>query len=163
MTTRPSPSTHGVTAGGQDSHYAALVHDFTPGHAIAGGILIALGLAVMLIGSGRIAGLSGIVAGVFTLQRTGDRAWRASFLIGALIAGAIFALTQPGTFDAVAPHPLWLVAISGVLVGAGTRLSNGCTSGHGLCGIGRFSKRSIIATATFFGIAVVTATLAGAV
>lgn len=137
------------------------MHEFTPGHAIAGGILIALGLAVMLIGSGRIAGLSGIVAGVIGLKRTGDRGWRASFLIGALAVGAIFEVAQPRTFDGTAPHPMWLVAISGVLVGFGTRLSNGCTSGHGLCGIGRFSKRSIIATATFFGIGVVTATIVG--
>ncbi len=137
------------------------MHDFTPGHAIAGGLLISVGLAVMLIGSGRIAGLSGIVAGVIGLQRTGDRAWRASFLIGALAVGAIFEVAQPRTFDAAASHSMWLVAISGVLVGVGTRLSNGCTSGHGLCGVGRFSKRSIIATATFFGVAVVTATVAG--
>ncbi|CAN5239202.1 YeeE/YedE family protein [soil metagenome] len=150
-----------MTAACQVSHYDAGVHDFTPGHAIAGGILIALGLAVIVLGSGRIAGLSGIVAGVIGLRRAGDRAWRASFLIGALVVGAIFEVAQPRTFDAITPHPMWLVAASGALVGVGTRLSNGCTSGHGLCGIGRFSKRSIIATITFFGIAVVTATVAG--
>lgn len=138
-----------------------LVHEFTPGHVIFGGILISLGLAVMLIGSGRIAGLSGIVAGVIGLKRTGDRAWRACFLIGALAVGAIFEVAEPCTFNAIVPHPMWLVAISGVLVGIGTRLSNGCTSGHGLCGVGRFSTRSIIATAAFFGVAVVTATVAG--
>lgn len=150
-----------LTAACQVSHYHPVVHDFTPGHAIAGGILIALGLAVMLIGSGRIAGLSDIVAVVIGLHRRGGRAWRANFLGAALAVGAIFEIVQPRTFDPLPPHPMWLVAISGALVGVGTRLSNGCTSGHGLCGIGRFSKRSIIATMTFFGVAVATATIAG--
>jgi uncharacterized membrane protein YedE/YeeE len=135
------------------------MHDFTPGHAIAGGILIALGLAIVLIGTGRIAGLSGVTAGIVR-PSSDDRGWRISFLVGALAVGAVFELAAPATFDAATPHPLWLVAISGVLVGLGTRLANGCTSGHGLCGLGRFSKRSLIATCAFFGIAVVTATLA---
>jgi len=136
------------------------MYDFTPGHAIVGGILIGLGIAVVLIGTGRIAGLSGITAGIIR-PSSDDRGWRISFLAGALAVGAVFELAAPSTFDAVPPHPLWLVAISGVLVGVGTRLGNGCTSGHGLCGLGRFSKRSLIATCAFFGIAVATATLAG--
>ncbi len=132
--------------------------EFTPGHALAGGALIGLGLAVMLIGTGRIAGLSGIVAG---LLRPGDRGWRASFLIGAIGVGVIFVACTAHTFDTVAPHSLPVVAISGLLVGVGTRLSNGCTSGHGLCGIARLSKRSILATMTFMVVAMATATLAG--
>lgn len=135
------------------------MHDFIPGHAIVGGILIALGLAVVLIGTGHIAGLSGIVAGIVR-PSSGDRGWRISFLAGALAVGAVFELAAPATFDAAPPHPLWVLAISGVLVGLGTRLANGCTSGHGICGLGRFSKRSLIATCVFFGVAVVTATLA---
>jgi len=137
------------------------VHDFTPVHAIAGGILIALGLAIILIGSGRIAGLSGITAGLISPFTGGDRSWRASFLAGALVVGAIFELAAPSTYDVAAPHRLWVVALSGVLVGVGTRLANGCTSGHGLCGMARLSKRSIIATMTFFAVGVATATLAG--
>jgi uncharacterized membrane protein YedE/YeeE len=132
--------------------------DFTPGHAVVGGILIALGIAVVLIGTGRIAGLSGIVAGILR-PSSSDRGWRISFLVAALAVGAVFELAAPSTFDAAPSHPLWLVAVSGALVGIGTRLGNGCTSGHGLCGLGRFSKRSLVATCTFFGIAVVTATL----
>jgi len=135
------------------------MRDFTPGHAIVGGILIGLGIAVVLIGTGRIAGLSGITAGIVR-PSSDDRGWRISFLVGALVVGAMFELASPATFDAAPPHPLWLVAISGVLVGLGTRLGNGCTSGHGLCGLGRFSKRSLIATCTFFGVAVITATVA---
>ena len=136
------------------------MHDFTPGHAIAGGILIGLGIAVVLIGTGRIAGLSGITAGILR-PHSDDRGWRLSFLAGALAVGAVFEVVAPSTFDAAPPHPLWLVAISGVFVGLGTRIGNGCTSGHGLCGLGRFSKRSLIATCAFFGVGVVTATLAG--
>lgn len=136
------------------------MHDFTPGHALVGGVLIAAGLAVVLLGSGRIAGLSGIAAGIVR-PTGGDRSWRISFLVAALVVGAVFELASPATFDAAPARPLWLIAISGALVGFGTRLGNGCTSGHGLCGLGRFSKRSLIATCTFFGIAVVTATLAG--
>ena len=134
------------------------MHDFTPGHAIVGGVLIALGLAVVLIGSGRIAGLSGIAAGII---RPGDRTWRIGFLGAAIAVGLVFELAAPATFDAAPPHPLWLIAISGALVGFGTRIGNGCTSGHGLCGLGRFSKRSLIATCTFFGVAVVVATIVG--
>ena len=134
------------------------MHDFTPIHALVGGMLIALGLAGMLIGTGRIAGLSGIIAGVL---HEGDRAWRLWFLGGMLAVGAIFERVTPATYDAAARVPMWVVAIAGVLVGAGTRLSNGCTSGHGLCGTSRLSKRSIIATLTFFAIGVATATVVG--
>jgi uncharacterized protein len=137
------------------------VHDFTPGHGVAGGVLIALGLAVILIGSGRIAGLSGITAGLVNPFTGGDRAWRASFLAGALAVGAIFEVASPSTYDTTAPHRMWVVAISGLLVGLGTRMANGCTSGHGLCGIARLSKRSILATMTFFAVGVATATIVG--
>ena len=139
------------------------MHDFTPGHAMVGGVLIAVGLAVVLIGTGRIAGLSGITAGIIRPSggANGERGWRISFLVAALVVGAMFELAAPATFDAAPARPMWLIAISGALVGFGTRLGNGCTSGHGLCGLGRFSRRSLIATCTFFGIAVVTATLAG--
>jgi uncharacterized membrane protein YedE/YeeE len=135
------------------------VHDFTPVHALVGGALIALGLAAMLIGTGRIAGLSGVIA---LLVRSRDRAWRAWFVVGMLAVGLAFELAAPRTFDMTAPRSLPVVAISGVLVGIGTRLSNGCTSGHGLCGTSRLSKRSIVATAVFFGVGVVTATIVGA-
>ncbi len=134
------------------------MHEFTPIHAAVGGALIAFGLALMLVATGRIAGLSGVLAGVL---KRGDRAWRVWFLAGMLAVGAIFELVTPSTFDRAPRVPMWLVAIAGMLVGIGTRLSNGCTSGHGLCGMSRLSKRSIVATATFFGTGVVTATIVG--
>lgn len=134
--------------------------DFTPGHALIGGALIGLGLAVVLVGTGQIAGLSGIVGGIIR-PASRDRTWRLSFLVGAIGVGAIFAATTHGTFDRLAPHSLPVVAMSGGLVGIGTRLSNGCTSGHGLCGISRLSRRSILATMTFMVAAMITATIAG--
>ena len=127
---------------------------------VLGGALIAISLAIMLIGTGRIAGLSGIFAG-FLRGTPGDWEWRAWFIAGMVGVGAILEVVRPETFDAAARVPLWAVAASGVLVGLGTRLSNGCTSGHGLCGTSRLSKRSIIATMTFMGVGVATATIVG--
>ena len=135
------------------------MHDLQPLHGILGGVLIALALAVMLIATGRVAGLSGIIGG---LVASGDRTWRAWYVVGMFAVGAVFAIVQPSAFDAGSRLPLPVVAIGGALVGFGTRLCNGCTSGHGLCGLSRLSRRSITATLTFFGIAVVTATLTGA-
>ena len=136
------------------------MHDFTPVHALVGGALIALALAVVLLTTGRIAGLSGIIAGV--LRVDADWSWRVWFVAGMVGVGAVFQLAQPATFDHGSRVPLPLVGIAGAIVGFGTRLCNGCTSGHGLCGASRLSKRSIIATGVFFSVAVVTATAVGA-
>lgn len=137
------------------------MHDFTPVHGLVGGILIALSLAIMLLATGRIAGLSGIVAGL--CRPSGDWEWRAWFVAGMLAVGAVFQLAEPATFDTAPRVPLYLVAASGAIVGLGTRLCNGCTSGHGLCGTSRPSRRSIIATAVFFAVGVATATITGAI
>ena len=142
--------------------YTRAMFDFTPVHALLGGALIAAALGLSLVATGRTIGLSGVLAGVLRGPR-GDGAWRAWFLAGMLAAGAIFAVAQPAVFDHSFRSPLWLVAISGVLVGAGTRLANGCTSGHGLCGTSRLSMRSIVATCVFLAVGVLTATLAGSV
>jgi uncharacterized membrane protein YedE/YeeE len=135
------------------------VHDFTPISAALGGVLIATSLAVMLIGTGRIAGLSGVFAGILRARLD----WRLWFVVGMFAAGIAFRVARPETFDYGARVPLWAVAVSGVLVGIGTRTSNGCTSGHGLCGMSRFSKRSIVATMVFFAVGVITATAIGSV
>ena len=137
------------------------MHDFTPVTAGIGGALIATSLAVMLVATGRIAGLSGVVAGLVRAKPNGGRAWRVWFVVGMLAVGGAFAALRPDTFDRGARVPLAAVALAGMLVGAGTRLANGCTSGHGLCGTSRLSLRSIVATATFFAIGVATATLVG--
>ncbi|MEZ4474146.1 MAG: YeeE/YedE thiosulfate transporter family protein [bacterium] len=113
---------------------------------LIGGALIGASAALMMALHGRIAGISGIVSGLIT----GDRAaWRAWFVGGLVVGGlAMFAL-QPAAFTLSADRSLAAVAVAGLLVGFGTRLGNGCTSGHGVCGIARLSPRSIVATVTF--------------
>jgi uncharacterized membrane protein YedE/YeeE len=134
------------------------VDGFTPISALVGGVLIAISLAVPLVLTGRLAGLSGIVGGLLV---PADRLLRAAFVIGALAVGLAFELARPQTFDAASAEPLWVVAIAGALVGFGTQLSNGCTSGHGLCGTSRLSRRSIVATIVFLAIGIATATVMG--
>ncbi len=120
--------------------------DFTPISASIGGALIGLSAVMLLWTNGRIAGISGILNGAI---RGDDRAWRWWFL-GGLIAGcAIWALAGGIDFPEREGFPLSLLIGGGLLVGFGTRLGSGCTSGHGICGIGRLSNRSIIATITF--------------
>lgn len=129
--------------------------EFTPTTALIGGLLIGLAASLLLWLNGRIAGISSVLGRLF-LWRTGDRAWRALFLLGLLLgAGAWAALgdTPPAQRSGV-PLPLLLAA--GLLTGYGTSLANGCTSGHGVCGLARFSLRSLAATATFLGVAIVT-------
>lgn len=116
--------------------------------ALAGGALIGLSASLLLALNGRVAGISGIVGGLLVPAR-GDVVWRALFVAG-LVAGGIAAyLVSPESFDASGAPALPLVALAGALVGLGTRLGNGCTSGHGVCGISRLSPRSLAATLTF--------------
>jgi uncharacterized protein len=126
---------------------------FTPVSSLVGGLLIGLGSAVFLLGVKRIAGVSSIVGGLFTPKGApptlGNEPFRAAFLVGLLIAGAVAMRLSPEHMSvAGALSTPWLV-VSGLLVGYGTRLGSGCTSGHGVCGISRFSKRSLVAVATF--------------
>jgi uncharacterized protein len=131
--------------------------EFTPYNALAGGVLIGLAASVLLIGYGRISGISGI-ASQLLLGKSGDRAWRAAFLAGLLLAGVVAARLAPGASPA-SPRSLAAVAAAGLLVGIGTRLGSGCTSGHGVCGLSRLSPRSLVATLTFILSGVVTVTL----
>lgn len=123
------------------------MHDFTPWSALAGGALIGLSASVLLLGLGRIAGISGLIGGLFSPTR-GDVGWRLAFFAGLLLAGAILWQLSPNAFGE-SPRTLGLVALAGLLVGVGTRLGNGCTSGHGVCGLSRLSVRSLVATMTF--------------
>jgi uncharacterized membrane protein YedE/YeeE len=124
------------------------MENFTPFSSLIGGALIGLSAVIMLLGNGRIAGISGIVGGALKGQGK-ERQWRLFFLGGLALA----ALTYPAIFGApieiVAQSTPLLTAFAGLLVGFGTRLGSGCTSGHGICGLARFSKRSFAATATF--------------
>ncbi len=125
---------------------------------LVGGALIGLSASLMLLFNGRVAGISGIVGGLLTPVR-GDTAWRVLFFSGLLIGGVLLRLVRPESFGAsaeVSAGGLALVAGAGVLVGIGSRLGNGCTSGHGVCGISRGSMRSIAATMTFMATGMLT-------
>jgi uncharacterized membrane protein YedE/YeeE len=121
---------------------------FTPLRSLAGGIMIGGAAALMLLAVGRIAGITGIVGGALR-ARAGDVAWRLWFLAGLAGAGLVLGRSWPAAFGGQLARPGWWYAVAGLLVGFGTRLGNGCTSGHGVCGIARLSRRSLVATAVF--------------
>jgi uncharacterized membrane protein YedE/YeeE len=127
--------------------------------ATLGGALIGGASALLLLAHGRIAGISGITAGVIAPETT-DRSWRLAFVGGLLLAGALAALLVPSAIGASPRGTVGLV-IAGLLVGIGTRLGSGCTSGHGICGLSRGSKRSLLAVMTFMFTGAITATLVG--
>lgn len=131
------------------------MENFTPISAIIGGLFIGLSATILMWFSGRIAGVSGIFYGAFEGVKH-DTAWRWWFIGGLLIgAGAYLWLTGPAYTPRV-DFPLTAVGLAGVIVGVGTRLGSGCTSGHGVCGIARFSMRSILATMTFMATGIAT-------
>ena len=150
---------------------------FTPLPALIGGVLIGLASAVLWLGNGRIAGISGIFGHLLPPAAT-SALWRAVFL-AALVFGTFAAawlipglgIGGPGGAPArlvsaparmAIPTPVWLAA-AGLLIGMGTRIGNGCTSGHGVCGLARLSVRSLVAVAVFFGVAIVTVAVTGVV
>jgi len=121
---------------------------FTPISALAGGVLIGAAASLLLWLNGRIAGISSIAGGLVTGKR-GDIPWRLAFL-AALVAGAALYYGLFGDAPTARLHfPGWLLAVGGLLVGFGTSMSGGCTSGHGVCGLGRLSARSLVATLVF--------------
>lgn len=129
--------------------------NFTPVSALIGGILIGGAAGVLLWLNGRIAGISGIFNGLLTPLR-GETAWRALFVIGLIAGAALYALANPGGYTPRVGFSVPLLALGGFLVGFGTRMSGGCTSGHGVCGLGRLSPRSMVATVVFVLTAMVT-------
>jgi uncharacterized membrane protein YedE/YeeE len=126
-----------------------------------GGLLIGLSVAVMLLFVGRITGISGIVGGVIVPQK-GETAWRVSFTGGLLAGGLLLWVLYPKAFPVAQLQSMsWgIVILAGLLVGVGTRMGSGCTSGHGICGIARFSVRSIVATLMFIATGAITVFLA---
>ncbi len=113
-----------------------------------GGVLIGLAASLLLLTHGKIAGISGMLGGLLD-ARTKDRGYRAWFLAGLLLMGLVLTLVRPQLLASGPSAPLALTAVAGLLVGFGTSLGNGCTSGHGICGLSRLSPRSLLATATF--------------
>ena len=124
------------------------MENFTPVASLLGGMLIGLSASLLLLWDGKIAGISGIVGGLLTPSK-GDTVWRALFVVGLLLGGLIFSLTAPEFFT------ISISRSTGALI-LGTRLGNGCTSGHGVCGISRLSPRSLVATLTFMATAIAT-------
>ena len=130
------------------------MEDFTPISGLLGGMLIGLATTLMLLLNGRIAGISGIVGGLLT-RKGSEVGWRAMFVAGLLLGAFVYMLATGGALPVRIEASLPIVVVAGLLVGFGTRLGSGCTSGHGVSGIARFSKRSIVATSVFMGAGVV--------
>ena len=120
---------------------------FTPWTSLAGGVLIGIAAAMLILLSGRIAGISGIVGGLFAPLR-GEIAWRIAFVVGLLAAPALWMLLKEAPTARI-DTSFTSLAIAGVLVGLGTSYGSGCTSGHGVCGLSRLSPRSLVATLAF--------------
>src|SRR5262245_61950048 len=127
--------------------------NFTPVSAAIGGALIGVAAVLLALFTGRVAGISGIFAGCLNLT-SGDKSWRLAFIAGLILApltGSLVGVPLPAQ---QMPESYLVIVAAGLLVGFGTRLGGGCTSGHGICGIARLSRRSIVATAIFVAAAV---------
>ena len=127
-------------------------------YALIGGVLIGLSASWLLLAQGRICGISGIVGGLMKRSKV-DFGWKLMFVAGLLTGGAVLMFTSPEVFQNPEGRPLAVVAFSGLLVGYGTQLGSGCTSGHGICGLTRLSPRSLVATLTFMLSGIIAATL----
>ncbi len=128
--------------------------EFTPITALIGGALIGLSAVLLIWLNGCIAGASSIIKGALT--PSGQHTWQVLFCVGLLLGVIPYYLFSPLHFTPRVGFPFYLLILSGILVGIGTGISHGCTSGHGICGNARFSKRSAIATFLFIGTAMVT-------
>ncbi len=132
--------------------------NFTPISAAIGGALIGLSAVLLMLFTGRIAGIAGITGGLFN-PKTDDRMWRLAFIAGLIAAPLAAALLGHPVAMPEMPGSMIAIAVAGLLVGFGTRLGNGCTSGHGICGIARLSPRSIAATLVFMVAAMIVVAL----
>jgi len=124
------------------------MENFTPWQSLAGGIVIGLSASLLLLVNGRICGVSGIFGGL-VLPKPGETAWRASFVLGLLAGGLALSAVAPETLSIGVSRSAAAIVAGGLLVGIGTRMGNGCTSGHGICGLPRLSPRSFLATLVF--------------
>jgi uncharacterized membrane protein YedE/YeeE len=131
------------------------LENFTPYSALAGGVLIGISVTLLLLFNGRIAGVSGILNGLFFAEKN-DRLWRLLFLTGLVLGGLLFQLGLPEFNNPRQNYPVSLLAIGGFLVGFGARMANGCISGHGVCGLANLSVRSLVATCAFMGAGMLT-------
>lgn len=134
--------------------------EFTPLLSTLGGALIGAAASLLLLLEGRVAGISGIIGGLFT-PRAGDIGWRLAFLAGLGLAGMGAVILAPATVAVNLDRAPWMLIVAGLLVGVGTRLGNGCTSGHGVCGLSRMSPRSLASVVTFMAVGTVVAVAVG--
>lgn len=134
--------------------------EFTPVLSTIGGALIGLSASLMLLVEGRIAGISGIVGGLFA-PKPGDIGWRVAFVLGLVLAGLGAVFVAPQLVSSELGRAPWTIVLAGLLVGVGTRIGNGCTSGHGVCGLSRMSPRSLASVLTFMTAGALVATLVG--
>ncbi len=132
-----------------------MMENFTPVSALVGGLLIGIGSALLLWTNGRIAGISGILGGLLRFDKS-NLGWRAAFVAGLVLAPVLVSEFGPGIAPVKIDANIPMLIVAGLLVGIGTRIGSGCTSGHGVCGIGRLSPRSFIATLLFMATAIVT-------
>lgn len=131
------------------------MENFTPYSAAIGGAMIGLSAVWLMASAGRIAGISGILGGAFNAGK-GDKTWRWTFLAGLILAPLLVGFFQPSRLEIDFPTTGPLLILAAVLVGVGTQLGNGCTSGHGVCGNARLSMRSLLATLTFMTTGIIT-------
>lgn len=132
------------------------MENFTPVASGIGGLLIGISAALLLFANGKIAGISGIAGGLLTKPPRGDVLWRVVFVVGLLAGGLSMGLMRPELFTVDLSRSTPALAAAGLLVGFGTRLGSGCTSGHGVCGLSRMSQRSLVSVLTFMGAGVLT-------
>lgn len=124
-------------------------------YALIGGVIIAIAASLKMLFNGRVAGISGILGGIFNFT-PGDVSWRSLFILGLIGSGVMMKFIAPQFFNYQIETSYPMLVIAGLFVGFGTRLGSGCTSGHGVCGIPRMSTRSILATCIFMATAIVT-------
>ncbi|MEN0059645.1 MAG: YeeE/YedE family protein [Bdellovibrio sp.] len=127
-------------------------------HALLGGVLIGGAVSLMLLWNGRVTGISGIINGVLSPLK-GDTLWRVLFVAGLFMGGLFLRLLNPQAFANTVTSDSWTVVVAGLLVGFGTIMGSGCTSGHGVCGISRLSPRSLVATMVFIAAGVIAVAL----
>jgi hypothetical protein len=116
--------------------------------ALAGGLMVGVAAGAVLLLNGRVAGISGMISSLVGPRRA-DAGWQAMFLLGLVVSGVLLSIADPGALPGAARISRPLMLVSGLLVGFGARLGGGCTSGHSLCGTGRLSLRSLVATSLF--------------
>lgn len=129
--------------------------EVVPWHSLFGGMLLGVSATLLMLFNGKVAGISGVINGLFS-PRSGEFSWRLLFFTGMVLGGLLSVALLGVEVPVTEGISLSLLISAGLLVGLGTRMANGCTSGHGICGIGRLSKRSIIATCVFMLVAGVT-------